>query len=89
MNKVRNMPKHRLPAKTDRAVWENVTKGRAGARLDSVVDNVRQDIGRNPEEIPSIDKFGGYKPEVKERIELTGRLALRSKVKEEDSTVQL
>ena len=30
--KVRNMPKKRLPAIADRAVWEKVTKGRAGIR---------------------------------------------------------
>ena len=30
--KVRNMPKKRLPAILDRAVWEKVTKGRAGIR---------------------------------------------------------
>ena len=33
--KVRNMPKKRLPAIADRAVWEKVTKGRAGIRWDS------------------------------------------------------
>ena len=29
-HKVRNMPKKRLPAMADRAVWEEVEKGRAG-----------------------------------------------------------
>ena len=38
--KVRNMPKKRLPAIADRAVWEKVTKGRAGIRWDSVVEKV-------------------------------------------------
>ena len=28
--KVKKMPEKRLPAITDRAVWEEVTKGRAG-----------------------------------------------------------
>lgn len=82
--KVRNMPKHRLPAIADRAVWEKVTKGRAGVRWDSVVEKVWQDIGGNPEEILSIEKFGGFKTEVNERIEIRERLALRNKVNEEE-----
>ena len=36
---VRNTPKKRLPAIVDRAVWEKVTKGRAGTRWDGVVEN--------------------------------------------------
>ena len=44
--KVRNMPKKRLPAiKADRAVWEKVTKERAGIRWNSVVERVWTDIG--------------------------------------------
>ena len=40
---------------------------------------------RNPRrEILSVEKSGGYKTEVKERIELRERLALRNKVKEEE-----
>ena len=31
-----------------------------------------------------MEKFGGYKTEVKERIEIRERLALRNKVKEEE-----
>ena len=80
--KVKNMPKKRLPAIADRAVWEKVTKGRAGMRWDGVVEGVWKDIGGNQEEIPSIEKFAGYKTEVKERIEIRDRLALRNKVKE-------
>ena len=37
---VRNMPKKWLPAVADRAVRENVTKGQAGIRWDSVVEKV-------------------------------------------------
>ena len=58
--KVRNMTKKRLPAIAGRAVWEKVTKGRAGIRWDSVVEKVWKDIGGN-EEILSIEKFAGYK----------------------------
>ena len=54
------MPKTRLPAIAGRAVWEKVTKGRAGIRWDSVVEKVWKDIGGN-EEILSIEKFAGYK----------------------------
>ena len=63
--KARNMPKKRLPAIADRAIWEKVTKGRAGTRWDSVVEKVWKDIGGNQEEITSIEKIAGYKTEVK------------------------
>ena len=82
--KVRNMPKKRLPAIADRAVWEKVTKGRAGIRWDSVVEKVWKDIGGNQEEILSIEKFAGCMTQVKEKIEIRERLALRNKVKEEE-----
>ena len=71
-----------MPAVTDRAVWQKVTKERAGIRWDSVVEKVWKDVGGN-QEILCIEKFGGYKTEVKERIETRERLALRNKVKEE------
>ena len=61
--RVRNMPKTRLPAITDRAVWEKVTEGRAGIRCDNVVEKVWKDIGENPDEILSVDKFAGYNTE--------------------------
>ena len=51
------MPKKRLPAIANRAVWEKVTKGRAGIRWDSVVEKVWKDVGGNQEEILSIEKF--------------------------------
>ena len=43
------MPKKRLQAIADRAVWEKATKGRAGIRWDSVVEIVWKDIGGNQE----------------------------------------
>ena len=73
-----------MPGIGDRAVWEKVTKGRAGVRWDSVVEKVWKDIGGNQEEILSIEKFVGYNTEVKEKIEIRERLALRDKVKEEE-----
>ena len=56
----RSMPKKTLLAIADRAVWEKVTKGRAGIRWDSVVQEVWKGIGGN-QEILSIEKFGGEK----------------------------
>ena len=53
------MPKKRLPAIPDRAVWEKVTKGRAEIRWDSAVEKVWKDIGGNQEEIVSMEKIGG------------------------------
>ena len=37
-HKVNNVPEERLPAIVDRAVWEKITKGRAGIRWDNVVE---------------------------------------------------
>ena len=45
------MPKQRLPAIANRAVWEKVTKGRAGVRWDNVVEKVWKDTGGKQEEI--------------------------------------
>ena len=58
--KPRNMPKKRFPAIADGAVWEKVTKDRAGIRWDSVVEKIWKDIGENQEEILlSRDSLGG------------------------------
>ena len=62
------MPDKRLPAITDRAVWEKITKGRAEIRWNNVVEKVWKDLGGDREEVLSIEKFGGYKTEVKETI---------------------
>ena len=64
------MPKQRLPAIADRAVCKKITKGRAEIRRESVVEKVWRDIGHC-----SVDKFGGYKTELKERVEIRERLA--------------
>ena len=77
------MPEKRLPAIADRAVWEKITKGRAGIRWDNVLEEILNTLGGDQEEVLSIEKFGGYKTEVKETIEERERLALRNKVKEE------
>ena len=58
----------RKPAIADRAIGDKLTKGRAGIRWDNVVEKVWKDIGGNQEEILSIEKFAGYKTEVKERV---------------------
>ena len=76
------MPEKRLPAIDNRAVWEKIAKERAGIRWDNVVDIILNTLGGDQEEILSIDKFGGFKTEVKEVIEERGRLALRNKVKQ-------
>ena len=82
---MRNIPKKRLPAIADRAVWQKVTAGPAGIKWDrSVVEKVWKDIGGNKKKILSIEKCGGGKTEAKERIEIRERLAVRNKVKEEE-----
>ena len=80
---VRNMPKKRLPAILDRAVWEKKLKkkGRAGRRRVSVVEKVWKGMGGNQEEMMSAEKFGRYKADAGEGIERWERLALRNKVK--------
>ena len=62
-NKVKNMPEKRLPAIVDRALWEKITKGRAGTRWDNVVEKIWKDLGGDQEEVLSTEKFGGYKIE--------------------------
>ena len=52
-----------VPAIVDRAVWKKITKGRAGIRWDNVVDIIWKDLGGD--QVLSIEKFGGYKTEVK------------------------
>ena len=78
------MQTKRLPAIASSVVWEKVAKGRAGIRWDNAGDKVWKEIGGNQEEILSINKFGGCKAEVKERIETRERPALRNKVKEKE-----
>ena len=72
--KVRNVPNKRLAAKADRAVWEKVTKGRAGMGWDSVFKQVWKDMGANEEEIISTEKFRGYKAEVRENTAISEKL---------------
>ena len=71
-----------MPAIADRAVWERMRKERARIRWDNVVEKIWKDLGGVQEEA-SIEKFGGYKTEVKGVIKERERLALINKVKEE------
>ena len=59
------MPEKKLPAIVDRAVWEKLTKERAGIRWDNVVETIRKDLGGDQEEVLPIEKFGGYETEIK------------------------
>ena len=43
----RSMPKDRLPAMADRAVWEKATKGQAGRWWDNVIDKVWEETKRD------------------------------------------
>ena len=61
------MPKERLLAIADRAVWNKVTKERAGIRWDSVVEKVWKDMGGHQEDILSIEKLARCKTYVNER----------------------
>ena len=84
---MRNIPKKRFPAIVDRAVWEKGTKGRAGIMWDSVVEKIWKDIGGNPEYLMSAGRFGRYKAEAEERIEIRERPALRNKVESKKKTL--
>ena len=46
-------PEKRLPAIVDRAVWEKITKGRAGIKWDNVVKKIRKGLGGDQEEVLS------------------------------------
>ena len=50
---------------------EKTTKGRAGIRWDNVVEKIWKDLGDRAK-VLSIEKFVGYKTEIKERIEGKG-----------------
>ena len=58
--KAKNRPEKRLPAVAGRAVWEKIAKGRTGVRWGNVVEEKGRD-----QEVLSVEKFGGYKTEVK------------------------
>ena len=72
-----------MPAIADKAVWEKISKGRAGIIWDSVVEGVWKDIGGNPKEVLSLNKCGGYRTHVNKGVDIRERLALRDKVKSE------
>ena len=55
---------------------QKVTKGRAGIRWDSVVKKAWKDNRGKQAKVLSIQKVGGYKTEVKVRIEIRERPAL-------------
>ena len=67
------MPKTRLPPIADRAVREKVSKAQARIRWKSVLEKVWNDIGRNQEDVLSVEKFGPYKTKVQERTEKKGK----------------
>ena len=77
------MPEKRMPAIVDRAVWEKITKGRAGIRWYNVVGKIWKDLEGGQGEVLSTEKFGGCKTEVQKRMEERERQTLRNRVKEE------
>ena len=78
-----NIPKSRLPAIVDRAVWQKVEKGQARIPWESEVEKVWTYIGRNQKKLMSARTFGRYMAHVEEMTERRGRLALRDKVESE------
>ena len=68
--KVKDMPEKRLPAIVDDAVWEKITRGRAGIRWDNAVEKIWKDVGGDQEEELSTETFGGR---VQDRTEITKR----------------
>ena len=54
------MPRKRLPATIDRAVWKKVTKGQP-VRWDKELDEVWTGPGGNKDEVLSIGESAGYK----------------------------
>ena len=70
------MPEKRLPATADRAAWEKITKRRAGIRWDNVLEKILNTLG-GEDTLLSIEKFGEYKTEAKERIEGREKVSAR------------
>ena len=65
------------PPIVDGAVWEKVTKGRAGRRWDRVVWKVWKDTRGKQEDIKSAEEFGRYKAELEKIIESRERLGAK------------
>ena len=65
-----------MSAIVDTAVWKKVTKWKAGIRWDRVVKKAWKDNRGKQAKVLSIQKVGGYKTEVKVRIEIRERPAL-------------
>ena len=79
------MPEQRLPAIADRAVWEKITQGRAGIRWDSVVEKIWKELGGDYEEVLSIEKFGGYKTELKKNNRRKGKVSAKKEGETEET----
>ena len=71
------MSEKRLPAIVDSSVWEKITRGRAGVRWDNVVKKIWKGLGGYQEEVLSMEKFGGFKTEVKERPRRKGKASAK------------
>ena len=72
-----------VPGIADRAVWEKITKGRAGIRWDNVVETKMEVLRGRPTRGTVYREDWRLQDKVKERIEERERLALRNKMKEE------
>lgn len=81
---VRNMPKKRLLAILDRAVWKSVTKGQAGGKWGGVAVKVWEGVGGRQEETVPIGECGTNKSKVKGKIETREEQELRQKEDEEE-----
>ena len=73
--KIRSMPKNKLPAIPNSAVWEKVMDRRGGVMWDNVVGKAWEEIEGDPEDNLSVEKLGGYKTELTEKGRKKERLA--------------
>lgn len=64
-------------AMTDGVVRGKIPTGRAGIWWGNAVETIWKDLDRNHEDILYIEKFGGYKTEAKETVEVRERLPPR------------
>ena len=70
-----NVPKKRLPAIVDRAVWDKITKGLAGIRWDNAVEKILRDLGGDQENVLFIEKLGGHIDRSKINIKRKGKVS--------------
>ena len=73
----------------DKAVWEKITKGRAGIRWGTIVDKISKNLGGGQEEVPGTvyGEVWRVQDRSKRKNKRKGRLALSNKVERGETLI--